>query len=142
MNPGGLQKSAEPLHAPRTTDSEDHSHDRREIARCDHHQVSLRHACESSQPRSSRPAGVADVSEGSFRELASQSRELLASLTLRAPSRVVDGPLLCWILVCPAPLVRGSALGDVGPHPELIRERHELRRVIALVGDDRLQKRL
>ena len=33
MNPGGLQKRAELLQAPRTTDSEDHSHDRREIVR-------------------------------------------------------------------------------------------------------------
>ena len=63
MISGGLQKLAEPLQAPRTTDSDDHSHDRREIARRDHHQVSLRHACESSQPCSSRPAGVADVSK-------------------------------------------------------------------------------
>ena len=104
MISGGLQKLAEPLQAPRTTDSDDHSHDRREIARRDHHQVSLRHACESSQPCSSRPAGVSEVSEGSFREFASQSRELLASLALRAPSLGVNGPLLCWILVCPASL--------------------------------------
>ena len=47
-----------------------------------------------------------------------QSRELLASLALRAPSRVGDGPLLCWILVCPAALVRRSAIGDVGPRSE------------------------
>ena len=80
MNQGGLQKRAELLQAPRTTDSEDHSHDRREIARCDHHQVSLRDARESAQPCSSRPTGVADACEGSFREFASQSRELLAEV--------------------------------------------------------------
>lgn len=139
MNPGRLQKSAEPLQAPRTTDSDDRPHDRREIPRCDHDQVPLRHARESSQPRSSRPAGVADMSAGSLRELASQSRELPASLALRPPSRVGDGPLFGWSFVCPAALLRRSALGDGGPHPEISGERHDLRRVVALVGDDRLK---
>jgi len=99
VSPGGLQHRAEPLQALRTTDSEDRPHDRREISRRDHHQVSLRDARESSQPHSSRPAGVADMSKESLRELASQSRELLASVALRSPSRVGDGPLACWSFV-------------------------------------------
>ena len=39
MNPAGFQKREEALQAPRTTDSEDRPHDRREIACRLHHQV-------------------------------------------------------------------------------------------------------
>ena len=55
--------------------------------------------CESSNPCSSRPAGDADMNEGSLRELASQPRKLPASVALRASSSVVDGLLLCWAIV-------------------------------------------
>lgn len=48
VSPGSLQKSEEPLQAPRTPDSNDRPHERREVPRGDHHQVPLRDARESS----------------------------------------------------------------------------------------------
>lgn len=78
VSPGSLQKRAEALKAPRTADPDDRPNDRREVPRRDHHQVSLRDARESSQPCSSRAAGAADTSEGSFGEFAAESREFLS----------------------------------------------------------------
>jgi hypothetical protein len=75
---GKLQKCAESLEAPRTVDSDKCPHDRRKILRRDHHQAPLRNARESSQSRSSRPAGVADMSERSFGEFTAKPAELLA----------------------------------------------------------------
>jgi len=62
---------------------------------------------------------------------------MLASLALRAPSSAVDGPPLSWILVRSAAQVRRSTLGIVGPYLEISGECHDLRRMIALVGDER-----
>lgn len=117
MRPGSLQKRAEALKAPRTTDSNDRPHDRREVPRCDHHQVPLRNAGQPSQPRPSCTAGDADMSERSFSELAAKPAELLASRTPRASPCGVDGSLLGRILVRPATLLRRGTLRDVGPKP-------------------------
>ena len=58
VSPGSLHERAESLQAPRPTDPDDRPHDRREVPRRDHHQMPLRDARESSQPRSPRASGL------------------------------------------------------------------------------------
>ena len=78
------------------------------------------------------------MSKGSFGQFAAKSGELLAPLALRALLRGVDSLLLCRVLVAPSSLLWRSPLGDVGLHAEIRSERDHLRRMVALVGDDRL----
>lgn len=95
----------------------------------------LREAGESSRQCWSRTADFADMSEGSLRTFAKQSQELLASVDLRPPSRVLDGPLFRWILVSPATVLRKGALGDANPYPKIrgkLKDRHQ---GVAFVGE-------
>ena len=71
VNPGNLQKAGEPLEGSWGSDSAQHPHDRREIARCDQHQVSLCHIYDAAMPGLSPSACVTHMSEGTLDQFTS-----------------------------------------------------------------------
>lgn len=90
VSPGKTRKRAEPLKAPRSADFKEAPHDHGEIPRSDHHQVSLGDTHQASKPSVPPTSGVAHVSECSFDQFTSQSRQLLAMLASGEEAQEVE----------------------------------------------------
>ena len=88
----------------------------------------------AAQVRPPHPAGLVEMGEGAFEQLAAVSQQPLAARAADAPTIGVDG-------VARVRLVRPVAsaavrLGDVAADAHCVRDRHDRIAVIALVGDD------
>jgi hypothetical protein len=78
------------------------AHDEAEVERRCLHEVGLLHVLASAEPRSSMAAGLAEMSEGAFEELAASSLQALALARLEAGAVRVDGAVAAlwfWTLL-------------------------------------------
>jgi hypothetical protein len=76
--------------------------------------------------------------ERSFDHLTAYSRQQFAAFALGSPRRCVHNLHISGVFAGPSSLCRPLSPGDVRVHTELSSERRNLRRVIALIRNDRL----